>query len=156
MSAGRKRVPDNLKVIRGTDQPCRMRPDAPDPVEDMPRPPGWLSRRGCEHFGALRERLNGVRLATATDTEMLAMAASRLAEIEELSAFIDEHGIIQHTTNTKGDPVIKHNPAVQQRNEAMRHLQSLLAEFGLSPASRGKVSAPKKDQKESNPFANLG
>jgi P27 family predicted phage terminase small subunit len=151
MSKGRKRIPDNLKVIAGTDQPCRMNPDAPAPAEDMPRPPAWLSRRAVEHFGALRSRFEYMSVATSTDTEMLALAAARLAEIEECDELIEEHGRLIESVSNKGT-MVRANPAVGQRNEAMRHLHSLLSEFGASPASRSKVKAPKKKDDAPSPF----
>ena len=141
---GRKRIPDNMKVITGTDRPDRMNPDAPAPAEDMPRPPAWLNRRAVEHFGALRSRLEYLSIATSTDTEMLALAAARLAEIEECDELIELHGRVIETTGTNGATMMRANPAVGQRNEAMRHLHALLAEFGLSAASRTKVKSPKK------------
>jgi P27 family predicted phage terminase small subunit len=108
-----------------------------------------------EHFGVLRERIEGLSISSRTDTEMLALAAARMAEIEECDAIIKEHGrVIETVTDKAGNTAIRANPAVAQRNEAMRHLQSLLAEFGLTPAARSKIIAPKKD-KQANPFAKV-
>lgn len=81
------------------------------------------------------------------------LLAMRLAEIEECDSEIKEHGRVtikielidvpgpDGRITTKAQKVLKANPAVAQRSEAMRHTQSLLAEFGLSPANRGKVSS---------------
>jgi phage terminase small subunit len=41
------------------------------------------------------------------------------------------------------------------RNEAMRHLQSLLAEFGLTPSSIGRVGAKKKGEPKQQGFGGL-
>ena len=60
----------------------------------------------------------------------------------------DENGIVI----TPVKVMVKGHPAVGQRNEAMRHLQSLLAEFGLTPASISKVSVTKKEE-DKNDFA---
>jgi len=43
--------------------------------------------------------------------------------------------------------LIKAHPAVAMRNDAARRLQSLLAEFGMTPSSRSKVSAKDEDGK---------
>jgi P27 family predicted phage terminase small subunit len=103
-----------------------------------------------EHFAVLRERIAGLGIASKTDTEALALAASRMAEIEECDEIIREHGRVILEENK----MPRATPAVAQRNEAMRHLQSLLAEFGLTPAARSKVTAPKKEQ-NANPFAKV-
>lgn len=82
------------------------------------------------------------------------MLASRLEEIERLTAVIEDLGHTYTTTATSGDKLVRGRPEVGMRNEAMRHAQSLLSEFGLGPASRSKVSAT--PEREENPFAALG
>ena len=127
MGKGRKPTSDHLKLVKGTLRKERINHDAPVADIDSPRPPAWLSRRGVES---------------------LALAAMRMAEIEECTALIEEHGRVMIE---EGRPP-RANPAVAQRNEAMRHLQSLLAEFGLTPSARSKITAPKKEKSE-NKFA---
>jgi P27 family predicted phage terminase small subunit len=150
MARGRKTKPGNIKVIQGTFRDDRANPNAPDPSGEIPRSPSWLPPEAREYFGILKERLDTYGLASKTHTEMLAMAAQRLAEIDLLNQIILQEGNTykQYVINKEGESLvnmIKGHPAVGQRNEAMRHLQSLLSEFGLSPASVGKVSI--KDNK---------
>lgn len=158
--AGRKRIPDHLKVVAGTDQPSRMNPDAPVPSEEVPEAPEWLSKRAAEIFEQLVSIIGGMGIASASDTAMLAMAASRIEEVEICTALIEDGGrtfVSRTKFDDEGRVVeqqIKNNPVVAQRSEAMRHAQSLLVEFGLSPAARSKVSVAKKN--EANPFAALG
>jgi P27 family predicted phage terminase small subunit len=158
--AGRKRIPDHLKVVAGTDQPSRMNPEAPVPAEALPVAPDWLSTRCAEIFDQLVAIIDPMGIGSASDTAMLAMAASRLEEVEICTAMIEDGGrtfVSGITYDDEGrvtSQQIKGHPAVAQRSEAMRHAQSLLAEFGLSPAARSKVSAIKKN--ETNPFAALG
>ena len=150
---GRKPTSDHLKLVKGTLRKDRVNPSAPVADIDSPRPPAWLSRCAVEHFGVLRERIEGLSIASKTDTEMLALAAERLAEIEECDALIREHGrLIEAVVNKNGDTSLRSNPAVAQKNEAMRHLQSLLSEFGLTPATRSKITAPKSKETK-NTFA---
>ena len=110
----------------------------------------WLSERAAEIF---RERvllLEGMRLASQSDIDMLAVLASRLESIEICTVSIEDGGRWYVTANGTRKPV----PALVQRNEDMRHVQSLLAEFGLSPSSRSKVTAAKKKPEE-NGFKEL-
>lgn len=158
--AGRKRTPDHLKVVAGTDRPDRMNPDAPVPSEAVPEAPEWLSKRASEIFEQLVSITGGMGIASASDAAMLAMAASRLEEVEICTALIEDGGrtFVSHAEyDSEGRATsqqIKGHPAVAQRSEAMRHAQSLLVEFGLSPAARSKVSATKKN--DENPFSALG
>jgi P27 family predicted phage terminase small subunit len=85
--------------------------------------------------------LEGMGLASSADTHALAMLSSRIEEIEICTAVIEDCGRTYTTTATSGDKLVRGRPEVGMRNEAMRHAQSLLAEFGLTPATRSKVSA---------------
>ncbi|TAM96305.1 MAG: phage terminase small subunit P27 family [Rhizobiaceae bacterium] len=158
--AGRKRTPDHLKIIAGTDRPDRANPDAPKPAAALPEAPEWLSARGAEIFEQLVSIISPMGIGSSSDGAMLALAASRLEEVEICTAMIEDGGrtfVSNVTYDDEGRIVsqqIKGHPAVAQRSEAMRHAQSLLAEFGLSPAARSKVSVSTPD--EQNPFAALG
>lgn len=148
--AGRKKTPDHLKVVKGTDRPDRMNPNAPVASEGVAVAPELLSKRGAEIFAQLSGILDGMGIASPDDVHALTMAAQRLEQVEVLSTLVEDGGY----TYTTEAGLMKANPAVGQRSDAMRHAQSLLAEFGLTPAARSKVSAGKKA--ESNPFKDLG
>jgi P27 family predicted phage terminase small subunit len=157
--AGRKRTPDHLKIVAGTDRPDRMNPDAPKPAATLPDAPEWLSTRGAQIFDQLVAIIGPMGIGSSSDAAMLALAASRLEEVEICTAMIEDGGrtfVSNITYDEEGriaSQQIKSHPAVAQRSEAMRHAQSLLVEFGLSPAARSKVSASAPDEK--NPFAAL-
>lgn len=152
--AGRKRIPDHLKLVKGTAQPSRMNPDAPTPSPDLPEPPEWLSVRAAEWFQRTLAILEGMGIASADHVDMLSLAASRYDEILDCQAVIEDLGRVYKVVTISGSIGFKARPEVAMKNDAMRHLQSLLAEFGLSPSSVGKVSAPSGDR--SNPFAEFG
>ncbi|TDR94194.1 phage terminase small subunit P27 family [Enterovirga rhinocerotis] len=160
--AGRKPKPDHLKLITGTAQACRMNPSAPEGSKAPPVAPDWLSERAAEIFEGLVEILGEMGLASGSDTAMLAMLASRIEEVEICTAVIEDAGRVyvskaETTTGEDGTLVVKQmvraRPEVSMRNEALRHVQSLLAEFGLSPAARSRVSAAGK--KEEDEFADF-
>lgn len=149
--AGRKRKPDHLKVVSGTAQPCRMNPNAPAPSADLPEPPDWLSERAAEWFLKTVGILDGMGIASSDHVDMLSLAATRYDEVLECTAVLEDLGRVYTTVMISGSVQFKARPEVAMRNDAMRHLQSLLAEFGLSPATVSKVSAPPGDRE--NPFA---
>lgn len=150
--AGRKRKPDALKELAGTLQPCRSNPDAPQASEGEVEPPHWLSERGAEIFAELTTIIDRMNIASPDDVAMLAMLSSRLEEVEICTAVVEDAGRTYETTGPSG-LMHRARPEVAMRNEAMRHAQSLLAEFGLSPAARSKVSATTPADK--NPFADF-
>lgn len=151
---GRKRKPDHLKIVSGTDQACRMNPSAPPAPTTLPRAPDWLSQRATEIFDGLVSTLDEMGIASSADTAVIAMAASRLEEVEITTALVEDNGRTYETTTESGGTMYRSRPEVAQRSDAMKHAQSLLSEMGLTPAARSKVSVTKKP--EENPFRALG
>jgi len=152
MGGGSRPLPTALKVLKGTHQSCRDANNAPpaNVPSYIPAPPEYLNYRSAEIFRQLAVYLTGMKILNVEDIPMLGLLASRLAEVEEHTATIESEGYVYLTD--KG--LWKSRPEVAMRNEAMRHAQSLLIEFGLSPAARSRVSAALGD-KPNNPFAIL-
>jgi P27 family predicted phage terminase small subunit len=151
MGGGSRPLPTALKQLKGTHQSCRDADNSP-PVNlgVMPAPPEHLNYRAAEIFRQLTVYLHGMKILSLEDSLMLGLLASRLQEVEEHTDTIESEGYV-YLTN-KG--LWKSRPEVGMRNEAMRHAQSLLIEFGLSPAARSRVSA-QLGNKPDNPFAIL-
>ncbi len=79
---GRKHLHLVDKKMRGTARADRINRNAPVPQSEPPRAPAELSKRATEIFGTLVGRLQCIRMASATDTELLALLATRLEEYE--------------------------------------------------------------------------
>ncbi len=149
----RPRKPSHLKVVSGTAQKCRMNPDEPEAPKGAPDAPLWLSDRAAEIFAGLCATIDGMGYLSTADQAVIAMAASRLEEVEITTAAVEDGGRTYDTANAQGERMIRPNPMVAQRSEAMRHAHALLSELGLTPAARSKVSAGKKA--DDNPFRAL-
>tara|TARA_Y100001951_G_scaffold105340_1_gene122087 strand:+ start:42 stop:503 length:462 start_codon:yes stop_codon:yes gene_type:complete len=145
MGKGRKPTPSHLKVVRGTDradrrnnaepQPSKCRPDAPDTMTDV-------GREAWDYVVGILDRMGILTEADAMAVELLCEArADWLSARDEITAAGGE-------TYTTEAGLIKAHPAVAMRNDAARRMQSLLAEFGMSPSSRSKVSAKETDGKD--------
>lgn len=151
MGGGSRPLPTALKQLKGTHQSCRDARNNPTVnLSAMPAPPEHLNYRAAEIFRQLAVYLHGMKVLSVEDSIMLGLLASRLQEVEEHTETIESEGY-SYVTN-KG--LWKSRPEVGMRNEAMRHAQSLLIEFGLSPAARSRVSAQLGEKKD-NPFAIL-
>lgn len=142
-AGGRPRKPRHLHVVGGTFRPDRHGSDetTPKPSEEMPEPPPFMSVRGAEIFTGVATIMAGQGMASKDHAAMLYLVASRIEEVEQHQAMIEDLGYTYMTTNTAGETVPKVRPEARLRSDAMRHLQSLLHEFGLSPAAISKVSA---------------
>ncbi|MBC7155627.1 MAG: P27 family phage terminase small subunit [Rhodobacteraceae bacterium] len=62
-----------------------------------------------------------------------------LCEWIEAGRTIAQHGATYECQTEAGAVMYRAHPAVAQRNDAARRVQSLLSEFGLTPAARAKV-----------------
>jgi P27 family predicted phage terminase small subunit len=155
MAKGRKKLPDQLKVISGTFQKCRSSKSGERQNDEPMEAPEGLSEGALKHFETLRWRIALLGLDSSTYTEVLTLAAMRLEEIDACNQAIVDHGALIMAKTVTGGELLRANPAVSMRNEAMRHLQSLLAEFGLSPSSIGKVGAKKKEPEKKQGFGGL-
>ena len=119
-----KRIPDHLKVLSGTARADRMNPNARPTNCGLAEPPKWLNEPAVEIFQSLGVILLGMGVASPDCAAAQAMLASRLEEIEALSAVIDDLGRTYSTTATSGDKLMRARPEVALRNEAMRHAQA--------------------------------
>ena len=170
MAQGRKKKPDSMKVVQGTFRSDRANPDKPGQAVDGLTAPPWLPEECVAHFLTIRDRMSVYKLDSASWTEAAAMIALRVSEIEDCNAIIAKEGRTYRSETVAGEVLndagkveiqtkvmIKGHPAVSQRSEAMRHLQSLLSEFGLTPAAISKVSADGGNKKqEKDPWEKFG
>ena len=149
MGKGRKPTPSHLKVVRGTNRADRANNSEPKPRRELPSAPAHMTDRGREAWGyvcGIADRMGILTEADALALELLCEARSDwLSARDEITAAGGE-------TYTTDAGLIKAHPAVAMRNDAARRMQSLLAEFGMSPSSRSKVSA-KDDDDETDPAA---
>ena len=145
---GRKAKPDHLKVLEGTFRKDRAKPNAKKPATVPMSPPGWLPDECMPHFEKIKTLAGENGLDSTTFSNLTALAALRLHEVEACNRLILEHGQV-YEGGSDSKPMLKANPAVSQRSEALRHLQSLFSELGLTPTSLAKVGvAPVVDEDE--------
>lgn len=149
--AGKKAIPDHIKLVKGTLQNCRVKKDAPAPKEKAPVAPTHLNDRAVYYFGLIIERMDG--RASETYTEILATLAIRLEECERYYGIIYETPFFE-TVDNFGNRVLKNHPLSVQYKEAMRHSHTLLGEVGLTPASIGRMGG-KKQEKTVDPWDEL-
>lgn len=149
MAKGRKPKPTACKIIQGTFRKDRVPADMPDVDIDGMKAPSWLPREAVEHFGVLKSRVEALGFNSKTYTEVLAATALRLYQIEVLTKDIQENGHNYWTKSRVEEDIKKANPSVAQLSDALRHVQSLLSEFGLSPAAIQKVGGGKQEKKSS-------
>ena len=139
--AGRKRKPTQLKKLAGNPGKRKLPKDEPKLKTAIPTCPAHFEeecRELWDKFGVLLYEMGVITHADSTALEML---ITTYREWREADSVIQSRGLSYPTVTQAGSTVYRAVPEVAMRSDAARRLQSLLSEFGLSPASRSKVSA---------------
>ena len=154
---GRNPKSNEMKVIQGTFRKDRDHSGSPIPSEKPATCPDWLTDSQKKFFWLLCARLNDVGLNSETYDLLMALTAIQTSEVADSCRAIKENGRTFQVKNTVGDVIRKPSPEVSMLNTAVKHLQSLLREFGLSPASRSsiKIAFEGATDKEPNPYENF-
>lgn len=134
MTRGRKPTAPNLKVLAGTTRPDREEKDAPefDLIEDFPDAPQHLNRDGAEMWERLGRQLVAAKVLQVVDLYSLEQLCFAWQCFRK-KAKADMEATAAETTA----------------------LKALFSEFGMTPASRRKVSSG-GEQKKGNAFAGNG
>jgi P27 family predicted phage terminase small subunit len=133
----RKPKPYALKVVSGTTRGKAK--EATQPRLSGTEPPAFVSDRARAHWPALARLLADMGVLSDGDMTALGLLCETLAEWIEAGRTIAQHGATYEATTEAGAVMHRAHPAVAQRADAARRVQSLLSEFGLTPSARAKV-----------------
>jgi len=155
MSQGRKAISKSLKIVQGTHRPTRDNKQAPTVASEIPEMPKGLSTRAKNYWKDLTELLHSMGVITLADQAALEMLCETYSEWKSLCSDIRtvRKGKSTYTTVTEeGSEMIRPLPEFSQRADAARRFQSVLSEFGLTPAARNKVKAIGSKDSGSDPW----
>lgn len=149
--AGRKRLPTKLKILKGTQRVDRLNPSEPDPANHIPDAPDFLSKDALIEWGRISHELNNLGLLSEIDRAALAIYCQAWGRVVKYEKVIAEKGELYKTPNGS----IQTSPALWVVNKAIEQCHKFLTEFGMSPASRSKVSAKKAEIGAEDPISKL-
>lgn len=144
--AGRRPTPTHLKLVAGNPGKRPLNSGEPKPREGYPDIPKHFNEPAKNIYIWLCDMLRDMGLLTVVDGIAIERLAKCYIEILECDRVIEEHGQVQQVVNTRGELVLKSNPAVAQRADADRRLRAWLIEYGLTQASRSKVKSNGKEE----------
>lgn len=135
---GRKIIPDEIKRLKGTAQPCRMRPNSPKirDLVQLPEPHKSLKGEAKEIYLDTGQKLlqigilNSVNLGTFVVYCFYLGLSLKYQSMLHEAEDIDSAGKIQRLYS-----------------DAVKNVRMMAVEFGITPSSAGKVTVPKKDEK---------
>lgn len=138
--SGRPRLPTQLKLIRGTARPSRMRPGEPMPPAAIPQAPEWLSAEARGYFEHLAELAGRLGVLAETDVEIVALAAHAREEFRQADEIVTRGGMVIPRDGRYGRTYVR-NPALAVRRDAWQRYRDAIRSLGLDPVARGMVSA---------------
>ena len=146
---GRKPVPTQLKVLRGTNRLDRqnkgeMQPPIP---ESVPYAPRFMNARAKTEWRRLIGVLLDLGLYTDCDRSAFAMYCQACGRW----VIAEEHCAKEGEILTSEGGGLYQNPWRYEANKAQEQIRRMLPEFGLTPSSRARLSTP--ELKEQDPFA---
>jgi P27 family predicted phage terminase small subunit len=151
--SGRPRKPTRLKIIQGTDQPCRMNPREPEPELGIPDYSRGLSDRGKEYWDEIGFQLHQIGVLTKADKYLMMLLVDALIDFEDSSEQLKNESKVTIGENKKGNPTMIINTYHYLKKDAWNRIVIALREFGLTPSSRTRVislGVPAKENKWSS------
>lgn len=147
---GRKPLPTQLKITRGTLQPSRTNHAEPTPGSIELSAPDWLSERGRDAFNELSRLLHGQRVLTEMDEMALTLLCDQWSIYRDARDFVKENGQYALSEDKMGNEVYTNYPQMKTIATTYNSIMKSLTEFGLTPSSRSRVS--RADGSEEDPF----
>jgi P27 family predicted phage terminase small subunit len=139
---GRKPKPTKLKVLTGNPGKRPLNHHEPRPEPAVPDCPPELSEAAQREWQRLVRELSKLNLLTHLDRAALAAYCNAYAMWVEAIEAIQKYGSMVKSPN--GYPV--QSPYIAIANRQAEIMLRISAEFGFTPASRGRIAAPPAEQ----------
>lgn len=145
---GRKRTPTALRVLRGNNHHRPLPPDEPTPETGAEMPPG-LSEEAQAQWPTVSKMLEEAGVLTQMDALALGLYCETYAQWRFATDQVASRPIVKR----KGIP--HRSPYFPLVKETQDRLLKIMVEFGMTPASRSKVTVSKRagSAKKANRFA---
>ena len=133
---GRKPKPTRFKLIEGNPGHRPLNPREPKPADSMPTCPAHLSPTAKAEWKRLARQLHTMRVLSELDRAALA------AYCQAYGRWVEAERKLKETPALLKMPsgYLQQNPWLTIANKQLELMHKYIAEFGLSPASRSRVS----------------
>ena len=148
------KVSKHLKELRGTLRHDRQNSRAPTPEPGLPLMPPHLTPGAADVWNELAPLLESMRVVTVADGYALELLCEAYAEYRQARAVLAKQGLTYTTKTASGSVMERKRPENAIAADSWRRAKLGLSNFGLDPASRGRVetiAAPYV-----NPFDEIG
>lgn len=146
--AGRRPKPTNLRLLNGNAGKRAINPNEPKPRAEIPPPPDHLSDTAKAEWMRISEVLLRLGLLTTLDRAALAAYCTTYGRWIDAEEALKKTGPVVRAPS--GYPMI--SPYLVVANRALEQMRAFMVEFGLTPASRSRISVNVHENED--PFEN--
>ena len=139
---GRKPKPTRLKVIAGNPGKRPLNRNEPKPMTTTPDCPPELSPAAQQEWKRLVSELSALNMLTNLDRVALATYCEAYALWVEAISAIRKYGTM--VKSPSGYPM--QSPYLAIANKQAEMMMRIASEFGLTPASRSRISVPSEPE----------
>ena len=172
--AGRYPLPDNVKALKGTLQPCRVNKKQPNHkyLEKAPPVPQHLKGIADKPWKFLARRFTKTRVLTQDHLDFMEVLAVLIAELHSLRerlwpvdmvtgkrVYTTTQEICEELIKKNGDVFRKEylipHPDVRHYSDKLKEFRQCCVQFGMTPATSSKLIAQADigiDPDEFDPF----
>ncbi len=148
---GRKKLPNELKALRGTDQPCRMNDNQTMTTAVATLPKSGLKGTAKKVFAVVATELIHKNLLDIVGVDLVVAYAREMALYHDSMRDLETDGMTIDVETKNGTATVI-NPKRKIAESALANAKSLATEFGFTPASRNRVQAMLTDNKPQDDF----
>jgi P27 family predicted phage terminase small subunit len=141
---GRRPTPTRMKVLAGNPGRRPFNPDEPMPEISVPECPAELGPVARREWDRMVSELGPLRILTNLDRAALAAYCGAYAMWAEATQAIQKYGSM--VKSPSGYPV--QSPYVSIANRQTEIMMRIASEFGLTPASRSRISMPQPPERD--------
>ena len=140
---GRKPKPREIAMAEGAHikNPQRYRNTPPPTASQEPQIPEHFQGVAKEEWEAMEALMRPAGMWSATYSATVEMYCEATARYHEARAKVEELGLAIETESG-----VKRNPFAVELHKAKEQRMKLLVELGMTPSSRGRVSAKPEDK----------
>ena len=151
--SGPPKTPTHLRLVRGNPSKRPINKNEPQPPKGVPPVPKHFDKQGKYWFKRMAEELDAIGVISQLDARALELLVEAYTEYrhhcETLVLEGYTYAVYSDDDADEGKEreirMIKPHPAAMMKADAWKRLRAMLAEFGMTPSSRSKVSKDKPD-----------
>jgi len=142
MRPGRRPKPTAIKLLEGNPGKRPLNKNEPLPKQLPPKCPSHLDRRAKREWKRMAPLLENLGLLTEIDGTAFGIYCQAYSTWVEATEKVKKTGMIVKAPS--GYPI--QNPYLAIANKAVDQMRAFLAEFGMMPSSRSRISVPIEDE----------